>query len=135
MRFDSEKLTYVIKELVKKWGEHPYDINNGGCDQFAMEVQEKLPQVEVFWGDELPDMFPDTFDSSAHCFIKLNDRYYDAEEPCGVLHPMKLPLFFRHSTKDDAKFTHEYLLKAYPDVVKKKVIKGHKPRKYCLTFY
>ena len=112
-RHTHEVICDSIKALVKEWGEHPYDINNGNCETFAMEIQERHPKVEVFWGDELLSIFPPTFiDPSPHCFLRFQDRYYDAEEPDGTLHPCFLPFYVRMSGKEDMIWLFDWLEKS-----------------------
>ena len=105
----SRAITDTIKSIVIKWGNHPCDINNGNCESFAYEVQQKNPYVEMFWGDELYDVFPESMDASCHCFMRYENRYYDAEEPEGVRHPVFLPFFFKSATRSEVNFAFQKL--------------------------
>ena len=96
---DRQELKAFIMKLAVDRGIHPFMINCGGCEDFALEVQEEFPAVEVMWGDEIPKEFPKKLTKSDniayHCFMKFNGRYYDAEEPEGVKKPYQLPLYQR----------------------------------------
>ncbi len=56
-------ISEIIRNLVKKYGMNPYDINNGRCEEFAMDVIDEMEDRRVagdvagYWGDELPDFF------------------------------------------------------------------------------
>ena len=93
-----EKIHEVIIRLVKEWGEHPYNINCGNCEDFALEVQKVIPEVEVYWGDELMDMgfFTEDHEPSYHAFMYYKGKYYDSEELFGVANPAHLPCFQRN---------------------------------------
>ncbi len=78
-------ISQVIRQVVKEFGEHPYDINDGRCDEFADAVIARVPgatfrDLGLGWG---------------HCVIEFDGRSYDAEEPEGVLHWQQLPLCVR----------------------------------------
>ncbi len=94
-----QELKAFIMKLAVDRGIHPFMINCGGCEDFALEIQEEFPAIQVFWGDELPDLFPKQLtkseNHSAHCFIRFEGNYYDAEEPEGVPKPYQLPLYQR----------------------------------------
>jgi hypothetical protein len=107
----ADTLRNTIRDLVAEYGQHPYDINDGNCETFAMDVHERHPKVEYFWGDELLKMFPPSVDCSCHCFLKFQNRYYDAEEPEGVLHPIFLPFFFRTANKEEVAWAFDWLAK------------------------
>lgn len=105
-------ISTAIRNLVKKFNQHPYDINDGNCELFAMEIIKMFPKAEMFWGDELPDFFPPNhIDPSIHCFIKFQDRFYDAEEPDGTLLPIFLPLYIRQCSLKDMNWAFEWLAK------------------------
>ncbi len=78
-------LSQVIRQVVKEFSEHPYDINDGRCDEFAEVVIERVPGA----------VFRDLGLEWGHCVIEFDGRYYDAEEPEGVLHWRQLPLCVR----------------------------------------
>lgn len=93
-----ETIHEVIIRLAMGWGKHPYEINNGECEDFAYAVQEVIPEVKVYWGDELIDnfdFFTKAHEPEYHAFMYYNGKYYDSEEPFGVDNPAHLPCFRR----------------------------------------
>ena len=88
----------ILRYIVEEFNAHPYDINNGQCEEFAAAVKDRLPEAEAIWADDLREksMF-DGIDTwlDDHCFIRFQGRYYDAEEPEGVSSPDLLPFFWR----------------------------------------
>lgn len=88
-------LSDSIKQLVTELGEHPYDINNGLCDQFAETIEERVRGARAEWGDEEDHPFAPSQYPEDHCYIVYKGRYYDAEEPYGMDCPTKLPIFQR----------------------------------------
>ena len=95
---DTEKIHEVIMRLAMEWGKHPYEINNGDCEDFAYAVQQIIPEVDMFWGDELVDnydFFTEDHCPQYHAFMYYNGKYYDAEEPYGVYNPAHLPYYER----------------------------------------
>jgi hypothetical protein len=98
----AQTISETIRDLVDEYNQHPYDINDGNCECFALDVQKRYPEVTVFWGDAILELFPKTYvDPSPHCFVYYKGRFYDAEEPDGTLHPMFLPFYFRVAGKED----------------------------------
>lgn len=56
----------------------PHEINNGGCENWAIKA------VELFGGEEV---WLDTFKTCAdwaHCVVKWQGRYYDSIHPDGA---------------------------------------------------
>lgn len=97
-----QDISDTIRDLVNEYNRHPYDINDGDCETFALDIEKRHPEVTVFWGDAIYELFPETYvDCSSHCFVYYKGRFYDAEEPDGTLHPMFLPFYFRVASKDD----------------------------------
>ena len=97
---ERQEIAQTIIEFVKEFQDHPYNINNGLCDVFASElIEQLLKQGKIatqYWGDELPQFFNNKkYYPDAHCFVKCNGLYFDAEEPYGVTKPQLLPLFLR----------------------------------------
>lgn len=67
----------------------PYDINNGCCDEWAELVSKNLEDhanVEIW---ETVFLFADT----SHVFLRINNKFYDAECLDGVDDHMQLPIF------------------------------------------
>lgn len=84
-----------IKELVRKWGIHPFDINNGCCEEFAEIIEAEVNGARMEWGRGFEALFTSKHDPDSHCYIVFAGKYYDAEEPYGVDNPVKLPLYRR----------------------------------------
>ncbi len=68
----------------------PYDINNGGCEDWANEVLDAMRTSSHMVGLWATDW--DHADSS-HIFIEIDQRFYDAERLEGADDYMQLPLF------------------------------------------
>lgn len=101
-----ETMAAAIKQLVVEYETHPYDINCGMCEDFADDIEKLVPGAEVLWGEQLPDLLPVAiYDAEAHCFIRFEGFYFDAEEPYGVEHPTGLPLYMRqfHNSRSPQK--------------------------------
>jgi len=99
----------------------PYEINNGDCEEFAMEVLSDLggysdntfefttenfsdewrviqPGFKSDFG-ELPESVKKEIDLPGHVWIYHKDRHYDAEAPDGVKNFLNLPIFKRKIEK------------------------------------
>lgn len=48
-------------------------INSGLCDLFAQRVKTQFPETEILYDD-----------TKDHVFVKIEDKFYDAENPTGV---------------------------------------------------
>jgi hypothetical protein len=81
-----ENITDIIRIEVKKFDMHPYDINNGYCEEFADIIYNKIKDCEIM-------AFPLESKYFGHIFIKYNNKYYDAESPYGEIHWKYLPIF------------------------------------------
>lgn len=82
-----ESISDRIKSLVMEyWGRHPYDINNGDCEEFANIIADEFEGAVAEWGEG---------GEGDHCFIAYKGKYYDAEEPHGVPRWEDLPLYHR----------------------------------------
>ena len=79
----------VTDELIEEYGS-AYEINNGGCEEWADLVFERLEgkkcRVEV-WAT------PYCFASTNHSFVRINGKFYDAECLDGVDDHNDLPIF------------------------------------------
>jgi hypothetical protein len=89
------RISRIIRELVREWGKSPYDINDGPCEEFALEVMDQsgLPYGPPAW-----EIYEDSTDGVAlpgHVWIAHGGRSYDAEAPDGVDDWRDLPLFRR----------------------------------------
>lgn len=81
-----DRMGAAIRALVAEYAKHPWDINNGQCDEFAEEIARRIPGATAYalafkWG---------------HTVIRYEGLFYDAEEPYGVPHWRQLPLCVRH---------------------------------------
>jgi hypothetical protein len=87
MRATTEKaIRQTINEFRAKYGWHIKDsfehgaidvgdaINSGLCDLFAEAVKKRIPEATICYdGDK------------DHNYLQIRDRYYDAENPGGVI--------------------------------------------------
>ena len=81
----------------------PTEINNGQCEEFASLLEDKFPNGDMLWGDEIPEKFnADIYEPSFHCFFQYQGEdcegkaiFYDAECPNGVASPVELPFYKR----------------------------------------
>jgi len=90
-----DRISRIIRELVREWGRPPYDINNGPCEEFALEVMDRSG---VSYGPPAWEIYEDSTDGVAlpgHVWISHGGRSYDAEAPDGVDDWRDLPLFRR----------------------------------------
>lgn len=84
----------AIRAEVAASGEHPYDINNGNCEEFTLGVIARMggPGEDLYecapGEHELPEIL-------AHRWIWCDGLHYDAEEPAGVENWRDLPIFAR----------------------------------------
>ncbi len=90
---DHQRMADTIVQLVLKWKNHPWMINQGQCEDFANKVTKIIIGSASMWDNEIP--LSEQYGDTSHCFIYWKGRYYDAEEPWGVKNPLDLPLFRR----------------------------------------
>ena len=89
----------AIRAEVAEMGMHPYDINDGYCEDFAMNVIARLGGYR----DGLTETTTEVQTDGAvdfvmlpgHVWIECDGLHYDAEEPEGVAHWWDLPFFGR----------------------------------------
>ncbi len=70
----------------------PYEINNGGCEEWAELVLAELRHSTNMVGRWATDV---DHASCSHIFIEIDGKFYDAECLDGVINYMQLPLFAR----------------------------------------
>ncbi len=70
----------------------PYEINNGGCEEWAELVLAELRRSTNMVGRWATDV---DHAECSHIFIEIDRRFYDAECLDGVSDYMQLPLFAR----------------------------------------
>lgn len=63
-----------------------YDINNGSCEDFAMKIEELVPDAVSYWIEDIDPKYPN------HCIIEYKGRFYDAECIEGVDKIEELPI-------------------------------------------
>lgn len=83
-----------IRYYMRKWPEEisePKEINYGFCFHFAMRLREKIPQAVIV----------DACTQYAHSWVRVGDRYYDAECPKGVTRVESLPFCKRLGVSED----------------------------------
>lgn len=92
-----ERAANFIRQLVKDFDEHPWDINCGRGEEFAKELAELLgPDAEAICVEDLDQEYnPDVDDGINHSIVVFDGFYYDAEEPFGVEDWRHLPLCAR----------------------------------------
>ena len=106
LNLNDKNLSKVIERISKNYNCSIEDINNGECDNFAVEV------AEYFFGEDTSQTlffrelngfklvtygdyskFDDELDP--HTWILYNGKHYDAEAPNGVVSHYDLPIYKR----------------------------------------
>ena len=84
----------IIEETIKQWDISPYDINNGECEDFAMEILDKMGGYSEDITKVCTQNFVD-FGSLdlGHVWILYKGKHYDAECSNGVKDWKNLPIF------------------------------------------
>lgn len=80
----------ILQAVTDSFEETPYEINNGLCESWAIDVQEALkakPYRVAIW--ETVFCLADT----THVFLQINGKFYDAQCLDGVESYMHLPIF------------------------------------------
>lgn len=78
-----------------------YEINNGGCEDFAVSLEQKIPGSEMLcthnFSDENGIFIRDNkrIDLPNHCWLRHEGKHYDAENPEGVTDFLDLDIFKR----------------------------------------
>jgi len=72
--------------------ESAYDINNGLCEEFAVQLEEKIPGSEI---NATPTCYEFDKGWPGHYWLEYKGRCYDAECPNGVRDWKKLPIFVK----------------------------------------
>ena len=93
----------VAREVLSSWGKPPYVISCGNCDMFAERVQESLPGGKLLWLDEISGEFK----HMAHAVLLYAGKYYDAENPEGVVDPRDLKIVRHDSDTEYHERMHE----------------------------
>lgn len=89
-----KNIQFILKETIRKFGLSPYKINDGSCEEFAHEIQEQIPEAEIW---------ETIFEANApqHLFLKIGDKFYDAETVDGVKNYQNLPIFKKAGIKEE----------------------------------
>lgn len=92
----------LVREIVVEMNAHPWDINDGRCDDFAERLHARLLKETTRTSVEIVDLgaLSGDDDWGGHAAVRFEGRYYDAEEPYGVRHWWELPLVQRHRRID-----------------------------------
>jgi len=99
-----KQITQAIKALLcSDWsGITPYEINNGYCEDFALDVIDFLENQfghDKGLGDNAtPIDDEDKLGFPGHYWIEYNGMCYDAECPNGVEDWRDLPIFVKYSS-------------------------------------
>lgn len=83
----------IIKWTVKEYGGTPYEINNGLCEEFAMDIIDRMGGYKKDLFELCDGNFSE--DLPGHVWIYYRGKHYDAETPHGVKSWKMLPLFKR----------------------------------------
>jgi len=54
-------------------------INSGLCDLFAEAIKKQIPRAKIIYDEE-----------ADHTYLKIDGRYYDAENPTGAASPQQM---------------------------------------------
>lgn len=93
VNIDSKFNSELMNTINNEYGEDyisltPREINNGYCDMWANLFVEKFGGTHQ-WSYDIPN------DPNGHSWVKLNNKFYDAEAKNGVLDLKQLPYFQR----------------------------------------
>jgi hypothetical protein len=92
-KFNSELINYINKNYREDYTTlTPREINDGYCDLWASLFVKKFGG-EHQWSYDFPN------EPNGHSWVKLNNKFYDAEAPNGVSNLDQLPEFQRFIKK------------------------------------
>ena len=102
-----QKITDILKSTISNYKMTPHEISTGNCDQFAWDVAEKIKGAQVCENRE--DSIYTTKSGEKewipnHFWIKVGNKYYDAETIHGVDDYHDLPPFRRAKVPKRTKF-------------------------------
>jgi hypothetical protein len=80
----------ILQAVTDEFEETPYEINNGLCESWAIEVQEALKATNHKVGI-WETVFP--LADVPHVFLQIDGKFFDAECLDGVDSYMQLPIF------------------------------------------
>ena len=88
------KITIIIKTLIEEWEKSPYDINDGDCENFAMEVIKRMGGYSKDISEVCTQNFQDLGGLDlGHVWILYKGKHYDAQCPNGIKNWFDLPIF------------------------------------------
>ena len=90
---DNMNIKNIILALIKEWNISPYDINNGQCEYFSMEVIKRMDGYSDCLTEVCTENFVEFGELAGHCWILYKGKHYDAESPQGVKNWKQLPIF------------------------------------------
>jgi hypothetical protein len=117
---DEKKVAEIAKRVTDEFIEGGFrdgqDINNGSCDRWGGEFMLALREAGIKpVGVEAQDICDEGededdrlagFDLPCHCFVQVEDKYYDAETPQGVDSWTDLPYFQREGAYNNPRFRY-----------------------------
>lgn len=83
----------IILALIKEWNISPYDINNGQCEDFAMEIINRMGGYSANITEVCTENFVEFGELVGHYWILYKGKHYDAECPNGTKDWKNLPIF------------------------------------------
>ena len=86
-------ISAAIKSLIAEYGMSPWEINNGDCENFALDLIEMVGGED--WGTESLGNYELWEILPGHVWVYLDGKHYDSECPEGVDTPLELPIFAR----------------------------------------
>lgn len=94
-----EDVKAIFLKTIQKFGQTPQQINRGDCDRFAWRIHELIPNSKVYETPLEHDVIigekGEEIVVPTHFFVKIDNRYYDAETIEGVKDYCELPPFKR----------------------------------------
>ena len=104
-KFNSELIDNINDEYREDYTSlTPKEINDGYCDMWASLFVEKFGG-EHQWSYDFPN------DPIGHSWVKLDNKFYDAEAPNGVSNLEKLPFFQRSIKKNGSDWLNDEFYK------------------------
>jgi hypothetical protein len=109
VNIDSEFNSELIDKINNEYREDytsltPKEINDGYCDMWASLFVKKFGGQHQ-WSYDLPN------DSNGHSWVKLNNKFYDAEAPDGVSSLEQLPYFQRSIKQNGSEWLNDEFYK------------------------
>jgi hypothetical protein len=104
-KFNFELLTKINDNYGENYTKiSPMEINDGYCDMWAELFVDKFGGKHQ-WSFDFPN------EVNGHSWVKLNNKYYDAEATKGVFNLEDLPFFKRIISKNGSKWLNADFIK------------------------